>query len=92
MYLIAIIISTIIFSVLLIGAAYYLTFAPKLTVKVNRELFFNSILNSIWTTIIINFGVANGNIKRIFLGRTVLILITIIGDIVISKLLVIFMK
>ena len=66
MYLIAIIISTIIFSVLLIGAAYYLTFAPKLTVKVNRELFFNSILDSIWTTIMINFGFANRDIYQEF--------------------------
>ena len=93
MYLILIIISTIILSAVLIRTAEYLTFDPDLSEKVNNELCFNSILDSIWTTIMISFGVAYGDIyPRTFLGRTIIILTTIVGYIVISKLLVTFMK
>ena len=93
MYLIAIIISSTILSAILIRAAEYLTFDPNLSEKVNNELCFNSILDSVWTTIMISFGVAYGDIyPRTFFGRTILILTTIVGYIVISKLLVTFMK
>ena len=93
MYLIAIIFLTILISGILLRTVEYLTLDPRLTLKNNKELYFDSMLDSVWVSITISFGVSYGDIyPRTFFGRFIIIITTIVGYVVISKILITLMS
>ena len=92
-YLIVLIISSIFFFSILLRTTEYLTYNKNLSLKNNKELYFDSFLDSFWTSIMMSFGVCYGDIyPRTTWGRIVSIITTICGYILISKLFVTLMN
>ena len=92
-YLIVLIISSIFFFSILLRTTEYLTYNKNLSLKNNKELYFDSFLDSFWTSIMMSFGVCYGDIyPRTTWGRIVSIITTISGYILISKLFVTLMN
>ena len=71
----------------------FLSLNINLSLKKNKELYFDSIIDTIWTSIMSSFGITNGEIvpKTIF-GKIIAIFNTIVGYIIISKLLITFIN
>ena len=82
-----------IYLIVLLRTTEYLTYNKNLSLKNNKELYFDSFLDSFWTSIMMSFGVCYGDIyPRTTWGRIVSIITTICGYILISKLFVTLMN
>ena len=67
----------------------YLTLNSNLSFTKNKELYFDSIIDTFWTSIMIAFGITYGDIfPKTTFGKIIAVINTIIGYIIISKLLI----
>ena len=92
-YLIILILTSIFFFSIILRTAEYLTYNKNLSLKSNKEFYFDSYLDTFWAVIMISYGIAYGDIyPKTFFGRGISILITIVGYILISKFFVTLMS
>ena len=90
-YLIIILIVMIFFFTILFRNAEYLSLNINLPFKKNKELYFDSIIDTLWTSIMISFGITYGDIfPKTPIGKLIAIINTIVGYIIISKLIITF--
>lgn len=81
----------IFFFTILFRNAEYLSLNINLPFKKNKELYFDSIIDTLWTSIMISFGITYGDIfPKTPIGKLIAIINTIVGYIIISKLIITF--